>query len=361
MRRRLAPFNLGWHKYRCDMKRRDEILTAVDALVAAHDEWAEDDSAPDVPTREFEVLIDDVVDVCKTGSVPGDCRELVEAVDKLGTEWQAYSEGAWDNKGQPMPQFWRSFRGVLAARAGAYIPKPVPPTPVSILVEEGGTSRQIAHAIYGWREDGVRMGPFIDPDNGAILENLIRQEAEKPGSVIPEGWIKPTALRDAEKMKEEAANRITEVEEREVVAPKPTVESMLRDGAYVQQTSRVTGVGEDKVRQIAEILGLDAIEQENPTGAVRAPQEPQLTESDHLSLQAKNAGPIDDDYEEDDDIADIDPVDMSDDQIADMIVRMSDGGESSTDIAKGLGITVQKAAQVIRRHKEKAQGEVSDG
>ena len=86
-----------------------------------------------------------------------------------------------------------------------------------------------------------------------------------------------------------------------------------------------------------------------------------MTESDHLSLQAKNAGPIDDDYEEDDDIADIDPVDMSDDQIADMIVRMSDGGESSTDIAKGLGITVQKAAQVIRRHKEKAQVEVSDG
>lgn len=339
-----------------DKTRREDILGAVDALIQSHDEWMEDDAAPDTPTKAMEDRIEVVIDVCATGGVPGDCRNLVDAVEELGVQWRQYSDGAWGKHGEPLPQFWGAFREMLSARSGAMIRKPISPEPVCDLVSQGVTSRQIAENLYGWKDArGNRVGPFLDPENGQVLDSLIRQEAETPGSVIPDGWVNESQLADYKKRVKEAENRIATVEAIEnEEEKKPTVEQMLKDGAYVTQISNVTGVDEDGVRSIAAILGVRTFEMENVTGAVRAPHEAQLAESDHLSLQPENADPDDDD--EDDDIAETDPAENVNEAatLEDLIVEKAEGGETSTDIAKGLGITVQKAAQVLRRHREKA-------
>lgn len=341
-----------------DKTRREEILGAVDTLIQSHDEWMEDDGAPDTPTKAMEDRLEVAIEVCAIGGVPGDCRQLVATVGELGVHWREYSEGAWGKQGEPLPQFWGAFRTMLSARSGAMIKKPVSPELVCNLVAQGVTARQIAENIYGWKDArGNRVGPFLDPENGQVLDGLIRQEAETPGSVIPDGWVKDSQLEKYDKRVKEAEARISTVEDIEnKEEKKPTVEQMLKDGAYVSQIASVTGVEEDGVRSIAAILGVRTFEMENVTGAVRAPHERQLTESDHRSLQPKNVDPDDDD-DDDDGIAETDPVEDIDDEAAtleDLIVEKSEDGETSTDIAKGLGITVQKAAQVLRRHREKA-------
>jgi len=339
-------------------QRRDEILASVDRLVDCHDRWSEDDQAPDVPTQEMERLMEAVIEVCDTGSVPEDCRSLVTSVGRLSVEWESYRNGNWDRAGRPYPSFWNSFRGMLNERATAVVVPQASPPSVQALIDEGVGYQQIAYAIYGSRSLG---GPFID-ENGHMSEVLIRKEAEEPGSVVPVGWIHPSIQQQQANREDRERTRIQAVADLENKdKPVPTVEEMLNDGAYIEQITKITKREEDQIRQMAEILGIPIKKYETPTGAVRAPAEPQISKADHAMMDSQLADPkpdADADPEVDETTEDIEPGDMSDDQISDEVVMQFTDGGTSTTIAKTMGITVQKAAQIIRRHKERIVSDV---
>jgi len=327
-----------------ERKRREDVLESVDNMISVHDAWEADETGPDVPTEDFEVALDDMIVTCATGDIPGEMRELISAVGRLGVEWESYKEGNRDRSHRPTGAFWNAFRAMLSGRSRSYKVTPAPPPPVSQLIDQGVTLQQIAYAIYGSKSEG---GPFVG-EGGEILYDEIYKEAEEKGSVIPEGWRHPVELARVQKHTEDIENRIQAVEDREKRdtpdTPAYTVEELLTAGVFPEQIANIMRCEVKEVLEISKASGIQITEIPN-LAAMRSPYEPQLSEEDDAALQPKmaettvvEAGTIDE----------TDPEDMEG-----QIVKLSEEGLSSMEIRDRVGCTVQKAAQVLRRHRER--------
>ena len=325
------------------MSRKQEILSPVDNLIRVHDAWESDPTQPDVPTEEFETAAEEAIAACDFGDVPSDCRELVLAVGKFGIEWTRYKDGHWDRRGRPIGTFWGAFRGILHAREGAVAAKPKRPEPVSELVKQHVTLKQIAHNIYGHHG----KGPFID-EAGQILVDKIYEESKKPGSVIPKDWIHPAEEERIRKLQSDLEGRMQRVADREnaeddTIDP-ASIEELLRQGAFPKQIAKVKNVDVEEVYAFAAELGIKTEEAPN-LASMRAPSEPQLTDEQDRALQPRQEPTSDVDEEESES--------MSDDELNARIVELSEEGHGASEIARQLeGVTVQKAAAVVREHKK---------
>lgn len=331
--------------------RRTAILSAVDTMIAEHDAWANDPHSPEQPTERMELAIDAAILECASGDVPSDCRELVGAMSALSVRWDDYRAGSWDGRQRPLPDFWRTFQGVMSARKGANKRGYRRPEPVAELIRQKVGYEQIARFIYG---DGEK-GPFLH--DGRIRVDLILQEAEKPGSVVPADWIHPDQIRrEAEDLKalNSRLNALQSRDEKRSEDPS-TVEELLRQGAFPEQVARVKGISVIDVREIAAQCRLTPNELPN-LAAIRAPHEPELTEEQDRAYQPRMSEPVaEDDIEE--------PEAMSDEALDDLIFESSEkfGSLGSAELAQklsadlGVSVTAHKVAGVIRSRKRQLQ------
>lgn len=172
------------------MSRTNEITGAVDGIIRCHDEWERDHEAPLYVPAEFGNRVESAVEVINRGDIPPRCVKLSETVTQLRLQWDLYETGqATNSNGLPRSDFWKAYRQMLEARAGAIPVPPRRPEPVKVLLEQKVGYRQIAEFIYGHRG----AGPFLDED-GQVRADLIEKEAKEPGSVIPTDWVHPSEL-----------------------------------------------------------------------------------------------------------------------------------------------------------------------
>lgn len=261
-------------------ERKQNILDAVGTMIAEHDRWADDQDAPDVPTQRLEFAIDAAILECAHGDVPGDCRQLVAAMELLFHEWSSYKDGRWDNRGRPLGSFWDAFRAVMLARKGASMSPKRTIEPVAELLRQKVGYEQIA-VIYG-RE----RGPFMR--DGRVDVDAILRESETKGSVVSAGWVHPDEIdRQSEEIeslngKLAALQALSPVDEVE----KATIEEMLREGAFPEQIAAVKKVSLDEVRAVAEEHGITPNERPN-LHATRNQFDPVLTEEQDAALQPR--------------------------------------------------------------------------
>lgn len=251
--------------------RKEEILGAVSTMIAEHNAWADNPDAPEVPTQRMEYAIDAAILECEHGDIPGDCRQLITAMEVLSAEWSQYKSGKWDHRNRPMPTFWDAFRDVMSARQGATVSVFRSIEPVSELIRQKVSHQQIA-TIYGGDK-----GPFMV--DGVLRVDLILSEAEKPGSVVPEGWTHPDEEESKARQAENLRGKLAVLQSRDSrsVDDQPeeaTIEQMIREGANVDQIAAVKGVSKEEVRDVAKQCGLQALEREILTGNVRSPYDP---------------------------------------------------------------------------------------
>lgn len=332
--------------------RKTAILRSVDTMIAEHDAWANDPHSPEQPTERMELAIDAAILECSSGDVPSDCRQLVGAMSALSVRWDDYRAGSWDGRQRPLPDFWRTFQGVMSARKGANKREYRRPEPVAELIRQKVGYEQIARFIYG---DGQK-GPFLQ--DGRIRVDLILKEAEKPGSVIPEDWIHPDEIRrEAEELKalNGRLNALQSRDEKRTEDP-ATVEELLRQGAFPEQVARVKGVSLEEVRSIAAQCGIETNEMPN-LSSLRSPYEPELTEEQDRGYQPRAAETVPDDP----DIAEQPTLD--DEAVNSLILESAEkfpdlgAAEIAAKLAGDLGVEVsgQKVAGVLRSRKRQLQ------
>lgn len=339
-----------------ERKRRADVLEAVDTMIAIHDAWEADENGPDVPTEAFELALDDMIVTCASGDVPGEMRELIGAVGRLGVEWESYKEGNRDRSHRPTAAFWNAFRGVLGGRSHSQKITPRRPPPVKELIDQGVTLQQIAFAIYGSKREG---GPFVG-EEGDILYDEVYKEAAEPGSVISKEWCHPSEIERVREHNEGIENRIQAVAEREKEdipdTPAYSIEELLTAGVFPEQIAKIMRCEVKEVLEAAQSAGIQVTDLPN-LAAMRSPYEPQLSPEDDAALQPrpKPDQPEDGHEEDDEGSTKIDPrMELSDEEfLQSRIVKLSEDGLSSMEIRDQLGCTVQKAAQVLRRHREK--------
>ena len=267
--------------------RTGEILGAVDTLIQVHDEWENDPQAPDVPSEKLEAAIEDVIAIVDSGDIPETCRELTTAIGRVSIEWEKYREGIERlPDGRPVGRFWGAMAAVFEARKGAspFIPKR--PEPVSELLRQNVSHRQIALHIYG---DG-KTGPFVDKSGQPDIR-LINQESAKPGSVIPDDWVHPRELELLRKYEETSRRQLQAIHDRQNegdgVDP-ATIEELLREGAYPAQVARAKRVPIQDVLAVMHRLAAEGVHvnADLPNlAAMRSPYEPPITAAQDRALQ----------------------------------------------------------------------------
>lgn len=351
------------------MSRKTDILAAVDTLKRVHDDWEADDQSPVQPTAELERAINATIRTCELGDVPFECRELVQAVDRMGKEWRLYEAGQRTPDYRPVPAFWEALRGVWRARAGSSRPKARRPEPVSVLIAQKVSYQQIAQRIYGWFNAKLDRfeGPLLDENGNPDLE-LIHKEEKEPGAVVPRDWIHPSE-RERVAEEEQAAQSSLDPSERHgsIRTEDPaSVEELLRQGAFPAQIARVKGISVNDVLAIADDLKITPAVMPN-LAAMRAPHEPELTPEQDASLQpgwrAGSAGPLEDSDDEDDGDEDLQGTDgpqMTDKQLTELIIGTAEqfpnlGSPDLVGKLRDLGavVTVQKVSGVLRAHRQK--------
>lgn len=245
-------------------KRVHTITKSVDELIRRIENWMRDDSpqaSPIVP-EDCALAIEATIITIREGDIPQCCQQLAIAVPRLGEEYRKYENrengSVRPETGAPGPAFWSAASAVAKARMGADAPLIERLEPVAMLIKQGVSPEQIGQHIYGRR--GV--GPFI-MENRAVDLALIEQEAANPGSVIPKDWIPPWHKALVENRQKELAGRLAAFDEardpRRYEDP-GTVESMLRDGCYIQQIEVGKNVTRAQVLEVANELGIKAID-----------------------------------------------------------------------------------------------------
>lgn len=265
--------------------RKREIIAAVSTMIDEHDRWAADPDAPEVPTQRMEFAIDAAILECSHGDVPGDCRQLVAAMELLAGEWSLYKSGKWGAGQRPLESFWNAFRSVMTARQGATRAVRKSIEPVAELIRQKVSHQQIA-LIYG----GER-GPFMV--EGSIQVALILQEAKEPHSVVPADWVHPNEIEREQQELDDLKGRLAAMQEQpQHSTGSSTVEQMLRSGANVQQIAMVKKISDNEVRAIAAGLGIEPVELESLTGSVRSPYDREIQEEQDTALQAQVNNPM---------------------------------------------------------------------
>lgn len=275
--------------------RREEILAAVDDLLAAHDEWESDPLAPSVPSVAFESAINGAITICEHGDVPGDCRQLVKSMETLALQWTAYENGDMQPTGMPKQTFWAALSDVARNRLESSHDERPKLESVMRLKTDKVSDEQIAK-IYGTRVETARgpkwVGPFFD-SRGVVLASKIREEAEKPGSVIPSDWVHPTEQARLDKVTEANRNRLTRVQGRATDnTPKEDPLKLLKDGQYADVVAKVCKMPLDDVIELANENGIEVSSRPNLMSE-RSDYLPKLSEEQERVFDAQ-AGSSDD-------------------------------------------------------------------
>lgn len=276
--------------------RRTTILKAVTALIEAFDQWAASKETVIEEESPLGLALDVAINACRYGDVPGDCREIVDAVGKLGVRYHAYNfeDEVQASTGEPLPVLYDAYKGVLEAYQGVRyrVDRRVIES-VTALKAEGLDSHQIARC-YGRRNHGTGIweGVFFGPQ-GQVLLGLIERELATPGSVITPEWRHPDDETEADSVRDRLAGRLARAEQLaeftktdkilKEEAQKPPVNEddvvdYLREGAFPQQVVARFGLTIDQVNAVARKHGIvkeDDVAEIEPVKTGDPEQEPE--------------------------------------------------------------------------------------
>lgn len=319
--------------------RKSVIINAVAELKRTHDAWENDSEAPRVPTAALEAAIETAIDVCAVGDIPGDCRQLVNAMGLVAREWQRFKDGAMTADFRPLPSFWGELGAVFSLLKGAQAAPRKTREPVHVLLAQGVSEYQITHPMHGWFNPETERweGPLLDEYGNTDFAKLYK-ERDKPGSVIPEDWIHPAeAARMAEEEKASRGHLLAASQPAPTEDP-ATIEELLRQGAFPEQVARVKRVPIEEVREVARQCGItpnemvDLKDKSQDGKPAPTPSTPETTPADDAAVNDL----ILELHESDDSLG-----------AADIATRLS--------IQLGSKVSAQKVAGVIREHKKRLQ------
>lgn len=347
--------------------RDDDLLQSVTNFLRTHDQWC--DSSTQIIDDNYESAVEEMLRTWEDGDLPGRLRLLADAVENFRREWTGYLNRRTPRN--PMAQtdrLWKAVEGLIRERAGFEAGESKALEPVALLLKQNVTPNQIAQHIYG--HDG--KGPFLK--NGRTQADLVQQEADKPGSVIPANFIHPleqSAAREHQELLKKRIARTRTLAKTHADAPE-SIEELLRQGVGVSQIAKMKGVSINDVVAAAKAVGVDV-------GPVSAPIPlPGANFADDVGVDQGDAGyhaagPLDDD-DEDDDEGDFDPEASDDDSdeesddathvpagaddsdLKSKIIELAKEGFSTIDISKDLGVSAQRVAGIIRANKQKQAG-----
>jgi len=322
--------------------READMLAAVDSFLATHQAWVDDVDAEQL-TVEYEEAIADVVSEFASGDVPGRCRALAAAVGTLATEYEAFQGYVTQLKWQPRNSFWAAVEGVLKARAGATARPRRTIEPVRELIRQNVPMNQIALFIYGHEpyEGATRVGPFLE--NGIPRHDLIRLEAEKPGSIIQEGWVHPSEQHRVSEDEARAARCLQRLAEKLQARPDApeSVEQLLNQGVYSSQIAMMKNIDIGDVYKAAEALGITPTERPD-LHAMRGPMDTPLDPQVEKQLDARHVEP--EPETEGGEVAAELPVAGSDSEIIEYLTS----GFSVTDVVQQTGADVDRVQAVAK-------------
>ena len=240
-------------------KRIIEIRNVVDQFLRRLVEWAQEKSINVMPDRVANQL-KDTATILGQSEIPESCRSVATAVSRVAEEFRGYEHREHGKvrpeSGSPGGGFWAACIELANCRSGIDEPLVEVLEPVSLLLKQGVSHEQIARHIYG--RNGV--GPFMQA-SGVPNVSAIEKEAAQPGSVLGENWVPPWHQERIDREKAKLAEMIKVLsrhrDNRRYDDP-GTVESMLRDGCFVQQIEHGKGVTRAEVLKVAREIGVEA-------------------------------------------------------------------------------------------------------
>lgn len=348
------------------IERREAVLGAVDEFRRVYGTWLNDNRSDEI--EEDSPLFDAIevmVAVCKGGSTPENCLELVTAVMRLAEEFRQYCAGVWiEPTKAPTPKFHAAVKAVEEARAGAIPPQETGHESVRELLEVQKVSPRQVAIMFGYKnpDTGKWTGPFWQ--DGRVRFDLIEKESREPHSVIPADWVNPREAEKRRRFEEDMQNRLIRIDQRanddeakqaKKFKPKPTEEDVIdylaNEHAFPAMCTKRWDITLDEVMDIAARHG---IEVETAEQARKKPPRP--------PVKQKPLEPS----EPDTPAGDTDPqgngeqAPSLDEQIKAMVLDLAaqkaDNAEIRERVAEGLGteISQQKVAAIIREDKRQA-------
>ena len=320
--------------------RKEQILAAVDSCLEEYTLWMNDDAIQHIPVgHRLDAAIGAAVSMCEAGDVPTECRQLVDSVMRLDLEYERYHDGEFIPRSKsPTQRFHSSVDAVIRARSGAEQPPPRKMESIRELRRQGLNDSQIAVCFARYSEpSGFYIGPFHD-SRGRVLHDLIQQEHDKLGSMIPEDWIHPNEVTERDKAAQDYAANMTRLNKlrdddkpQEKTWSDSDVAAYLREGAFVHQVVHVFGITQQEVIEIANRVGID-VDRKQP-GLEKSIELPQET-------AAK----------------------LTDQKFEARVFELADSGKAATEIVKALrhefhdpDIKVQRVTQLLIHRRKQAE------
>lgn len=293
-----------------------------------------------------EVVKDAIVelyDEVQTADVEPAAQELVLAIDRFGEEFTK-----WASDLQVVPEaipphgsdeMWDSYRALCTIADRRRPPAPAPP---HVLVAQGVTIENIAVRL-GWRTEDGR------PDRERVNRELSATPEDR--QYDPDSWLHPRELRFQKEIQQEFAERCARISlkmatQRPALKDRQPVKQSIEELAELphmtlRQIALMKRISEDEARAQLDELGYiqtaEGFRRSNEFGRRRR-------------------GEVDPEF-----LLQNDPHDEHGNDIDARIIAIYEDGlkkpKSIADLlsgARNLPVTPQKAAQVIRRHRENA-------
>jgi len=219
------------------LKDRQEVLfIMVDNLIMERDDWAANPQVLGLPVGGPPwMAASDCVRTYETGTIPGSCRNLCEAVMAFARYWNEHASRAEVSQTDdllPGNNVWSAMDSIAAARRGAAPKQSVILESVADLVKQKVTDMQIAK-IYKWTDS---LG---HPDLAKV-----RAAKEQPGKfdgVAHQRQQQDRAQQLADDNRRQADQVRERIDARRPRGPQPvldSIETLIAQGLNVAQIAR---------------------------------------------------------------------------------------------------------------------------
>lgn len=233
------------------MSRRSEQLKAVsEGFLQVHWKWADPSNNTPCPTETYWDAVDAVVDAFSNDDIPGDCRDLAAAAERLRVERDNFDNRAFPEEMYPEDSFWAAVKDFETALQNMdRKSRPLPPLESIAQLKQLPhiTDTQIAK-IWGLRD---RFGN--------LSVQMVQRELDHPGSITQtpgamdgQDWVDPRLARK-DKGKSTSV-RQADLEEKGRAARKDTKPCPESPKDLWEQKLTAS--------QAAKVLGMDASEVE---------------------------------------------------------------------------------------------------
>lgn len=234
-----------------DENRAEQLKRVAAEFCRVHDEWVADENRV-VPDEIYFDAADALIESFGSGSIPGDCRTLADAVQEFAEAMEAYDERDNPSEAYPADSFWSAREKVanaLAAFTASQRELPPLESIPSLASLSGITHLQIAK-IYGFKDR-----------NGQWMPHLVQRELDKPGSVLKtpgavdgRDWRDPRVPADDGNAAAELHSKaIAAKRQRSAKSAKPCPETpreLWEQKVSIKQAARMLCRPEDEVAQL---------------------------------------------------------------------------------------------------------------